>query len=137
MAYQEFAYFYDEFNGAADYDALFAYVTGELKAHGIQDGIVADFGCGTGELTLMLAQAGYDMIGIDVSEEMLSVLRDKADALGLPLTNPMLLCQDLLQLDLYGTIRAADGLKLYSQSAVLMDGYSGRVLYGKRRRFCV
>ena len=51
MAYQEFAYFYDEFNGAADYDALFAYVTGELKAHGIQDGIVADFGCGTGELT--------------------------------------------------------------------------------------
>ena len=101
MAYQEFAYFYDEFNGAADYDALFAYVTGELKAHGIQDGIVADFGCGTGELTLMLAQAGYDMIGIDVSEEMLSVLRDKADALGLPLTNPMLLCQDLLQLDLY------------------------------------
>ena len=64
MAYQEFAYFYDEFNGAADYDALFAYVTGELKAHGIQDGIVADFGCGTGELTLMLAQAGYDMIGI-------------------------------------------------------------------------
>ena len=42
MAYQEFAYFYDEFNGAADYDALFAYVTGELKAHGIQDGIVAD-----------------------------------------------------------------------------------------------
>ena len=66
MAYQEFAYFYDEFNGAADYDALFAYVTGELKAHGIQDGIVADFGCGTGELTLMLAQAGYDMIGIDV-----------------------------------------------------------------------
>ena len=107
MAYQEFAYFYDEFNGAADYDALFAYVTGELKAHGIQDGIVADFGCGTGELTLMLAQAGYDMIGIDVSEEMLSVLRDKADALGLPLTNPMLLCQDLLQLDLYGTIRDA------------------------------
>ena len=107
MAYQEFAYFYDEFNGAADYDALFAYVTGELKAHGIQDGIVADFGCGTGELTLMLAQAGYDMIGIDVSEEMLSVLRDKADALGLPLTNPMLLCQDLLKLDLYGTIRAA------------------------------
>ena len=101
MAYQEFAYFYDEFNGAADYDALFAYVTGELKAHGIQDGIVADFGCGTGELTLMLAQAGYDMIGIDVSEEMLSVLRDKADALGLPLTNPMLLCQDLLQLDLF------------------------------------
>ena len=96
MAYQEFAYFYDEFNGAADYDALFAYVTGELKAHGIQDGIVADFGCGTGELTLMLAQAGYDMIGIDVSEEMLSVLREKADELDMT-GRILLLRQDLLQ----------------------------------------
>lgn len=57
MAYQEFAYFYDEFNGAADYDALFAYVTGELKAHGSRMALWADFGCGTGELTLMLAQA--------------------------------------------------------------------------------
>ena len=106
MAYQEFAYFYDEFSGAADYDALFAYVTGELKAHGIQDGIVADFGCGTGELTLMLAQAGYDMIGIDVSEEMLSVLREKADELDMT-GCILLLRQDLLSLDLYGTIRAA------------------------------
>ena len=69
MAYQEFAYFYDEFNGAADYDALFAYVTGELKAHGIQDGIVADFGCGTGELTLMLAQAGYDLSLIHICSQ--------------------------------------------------------------------
>ena len=36
-------------------------------------GILADLGCGTGELTLMLTQAGYDMIGIDQSEEMLCV----------------------------------------------------------------
>lgn len=106
MAYNEFAWFYDEFNGAADYDALFLYVQKELQAHGIQDGIVADFGCGTGELTLMLTQAGYDMIGIDRSEEMLSVLRDKADQLDLT-GKVLLLCQDLLELDLYGTIRAA------------------------------
>lgn len=107
MAYNEFAYFYDEFNGAADYDALFAYVTAQLRAHGVSDGIVADLGCGTGELTLMLAQAGYDVIGIDRSAEMLSVLRDKAAELELPPTNPLLLHQDLQRLDLYGTIRAA------------------------------
>lgn len=106
MAYNEFAYFYDAFNGAADYDALFRYVAGELRAHGIADGIVADLGCGTGDLTLMLAQAGYDMIGIDRSEEMLSVLRDKADELGSP-GQLLLLRQDILSLDLYGTIRAA------------------------------
>ena len=83
MAYNEFAYFYDEFNGAADYDALYEHIQNELNAHGIRDGILADLGCGTGELTLMLTQAGYDMIGIDQSEEMLCVVRDKAEQLGL------------------------------------------------------
>ena len=57
MAYNEFAYFYDELNSEADYDALYRYVTDELAAHGIRDGILADLGCGTGDLTLMLAQA--------------------------------------------------------------------------------
>ena len=65
MAYNEFAYFYDELNSEADYDALYRYVTDELAAHGIRDGILADLGCGTGDLTLMLAQAGYDVIGIE------------------------------------------------------------------------
>ena len=63
MAYNEFAYFYDEFNGEADYEALYAHIKKELEAHSIHDGILADLGCGTGELTLMLTQAGYDMIG--------------------------------------------------------------------------
>ena len=106
MAYNEFAYFYDELNSEADYDALYRYVTDELAAHGIRDGILADLGCGTGDLTLMLAQAGYDVIGIDRSEEMLSVLREKADELDMT-GCILLLRQDLLSLDLYGTIRAA------------------------------
>ena len=102
MAYNEFAYFYDEFNSAADYDALFRYIHQKLTDHGVQDGILADLGCGTGDLTLMLTQAGYDVIGIDRSEEMLSVLREKADELGLT-GQLLLLRQDLLELDLYGT----------------------------------
>ena len=106
MAYNEFAYFYDEFTRAADYDALFAYIQNELRAHGVTEGILADLGCGTGDLTLMLTQAGYDVIGIDRSEEMLSVLREKADELDLT-GRLLLLRQDLLELDLYGTIRAA------------------------------
>lgn len=106
MAYQEFAYFYDEFNGEADYDVLYAKIKAELDAHGIHDGILLDMGCGTGELTLMLTQAGYDMIGVDQSEEMLAVVRDKADQLGIS-ERLLLLRQDLLNLDLYGTIRGA------------------------------
>lgn len=106
MAYNEFAYFYDELNQAADYDALYRYLHGELVHHDIRDGILADLGCGTGDLTLMFSQAGYDVIGIDCSEEMLTVLREKAEELGLS-GKILLLRQNLLKLDLYGTIRAA------------------------------
>ena len=91
---------------ASDYDALYEQIQQELNAHDIRDGILADLGCGTGELTLMLTQAGYDMIGIDQSEEMLCVVRDKAEQLGLS-GKLLLLQQDLLKLDLYGTIRGA------------------------------
>ena len=44
MAYNEFAYFYDEFNGEADYDALYEQIRQELNAHNIRDGILADLG---------------------------------------------------------------------------------------------
>ena len=105
MAYEAFAGVYDAFNEDADYDALFRYVCGVLRAHGVEDGIVADLGCGTGELTLRLAAAGYDMIGVDLSPEMLSVLREKAWETGQE--GLLLLCQDIAELDLYGTVRAA------------------------------
>lgn len=105
-AYGDFAWFYDEFNGEADYQALFDYVHGELEANGVAGGLLADLGCGTGDLTLMLSQAGYDVIGIDRSPEMLSVFREKADELGLS-GKVLLLCQDILSMELYGTIRAA------------------------------
>ena len=105
MAYGAFAGVYDAFNEDADYDALFRYVHGVLRAHGVEDGIVADLGCGTGELTLRLAGCGYDMIGVDVSSEMLSILREKAWEL--QQDGILLLCQDIAALDLYGTVRAA------------------------------
>lgn len=105
MPYEAFAGVYDAFNDDADYDALLGYVHGVLRQHGIADGIVADLGCGTGELTLRLAACGYDMIGVDLSAEMLSILREKAWDAGQE--GILLLCQDLVSLDLYGTVRAA------------------------------
>ena len=103
MAYNEFAYFYDEFNGEADYEALYAHIKKELEAHGIHDGILADLGCGTGELTLMLTQAGYDMIGIDNSPDMLEVAQEKRVESGLDI---LYLMQDMREFELYGTVRA-------------------------------
>ena len=103
MAYNEFAYFYDEFNGEADYDALYEHIQKELAAHGIADGIVVDLGCGTGELTLMLTQAGYDMIGVDNSEDMLELAMEKRMESGKDI---LYLLQDMREFELYGTVRA-------------------------------
>ena len=105
-AYTSFAYVYDTFMDNVPYGEWCEYLTGLLKENGVESGLVLDLGCGTGELTLMLTQAGYDMIGIDQSEEMLCVVRDKAEQLGLS-GRLLLLRQDLLKLDLYGTIRGA------------------------------
>lgn len=106
MAYHGMASYYDALNEDANYDKLINAIHGILSANGIDSGIVADLGCGTGELTLRLAGAGYDMIAVDASPDMLSVLSAKqADmALGRDI---LMLCQDLTVLDLYGTIWAA------------------------------
>ena len=105
MAYGAFADIYDAFNEDANYDALAGHILRQLRAHGIHSGIVADLGCGTGDLTLALAKAGYDMIGIDLSEEMLCILREKMYEQGRQ--GILLLQQNLCALDLYGTVRAA------------------------------
>ena len=117
--YTDFARVYDELMDNTPYEmwcnrldqliASYGVSRPTRDAEGILDSernLVVDLGCGTGDLTLMLTQAGYDVIGIDRSEEMLSVLREKADELGLT-GRLLLLKQDLLDLDLYGTIRAA------------------------------
>lgn len=105
MAYRDFAYWYDALNTEADYDRHTEEIEKLLKTGGVESGIVADLGCGTGEVVIRLAKAGYDMIGVDGSTEMLSVLREK---LG-PRENRefLLLCQDLSELELFGTIKAA------------------------------
>ena len=105
MAYTQFAYWYDRLNRDADYDSLVAEILLQLNEHGVTSGLVADLGCGTGELTLRLADAGYDMIAVDRSEDMLSIFNEKL--IKKEKTGVLLLNQNLSELDLYGTIYAA------------------------------
>ncbi len=105
MAYNGFAYCYDVLNTDADYGRLADKLAAILVENGIADGLVADLGCGTGELSLRLAKRGYEMIGVDASADMLSVFREKCQKnTGQDI---LLLNQPLQALDLYGTIRAA------------------------------
>ena len=76
-SYSAFAYVYDEWMDNVPYDAWAEYLTGLLRENGVSEGIVCELGCGTGQMTRRLAAAGYDMIGIDLSEEMLDVAREQ------------------------------------------------------------
>ncbi|MBR4201166.1 MAG: methyltransferase domain-containing protein [Oscillospiraceae bacterium] len=63
--------------------------------------ILLDLACGTGSLSEAFARRGWDVIGVDCSEEMLSEALDKKYDSGLPI---QYLRQDMRRLDLYGTI---------------------------------
>ena len=70
-AYTSFAAVYDTFMDNVPYEEWGAYIHSMLCKYGVRDGIVLDLGCGTGTMTELLAGYGYDMIGVDNSEDML------------------------------------------------------------------
>lgn len=119
-AYESFAEVYDELMDNVPYDAWASEILKILKEYGIEDGILCDLGCGTGNMTMRLFEQGYDMIGIDCSEDMLGIARQKQymamdeyeleeDELeeGLSqLRSILYLEQDMREFELYGTVRA-------------------------------
>lgn len=102
-AYTGFAQVYDEFMDNIPYEEWGEYLLGLLKEYGVADGLVLDMGCGTGSITEFLSRAGYDMIGIDNSEDMLSIAREKAMEEGREI---LYLLQDMREFELYGTVAA-------------------------------
>lgn len=100
-SYRGFAPLYDALTFDVDYDAIADFVQSRLRAHGISEGLVLDLACGTGTLTRKLAGMGYDMIGIDGSEDMLSVARQKTEDKRILYLN-----QPMEDFELYGTVDA-------------------------------
>ena len=77
--YNIFAAYYDKLTQNINYAARAAYFDGLIRAN-MQvnpNTILLDMGCGTGSLTVKLAHYGYDMIGMDGSQEMLSTALGK------------------------------------------------------------
>ncbi len=81
-AYTDFAQVYDTFMDNVPYGNWADFLTERMAREGIRDGLVLDLGCGTGTLTELLAEKGYDMIGVDASEEMLNVAMEKRERSG-------------------------------------------------------
>ena len=99
-AYTEFAQVYDRFMDNVPYEAWCEGISKILTEHGISEGLVLDLGCGTGTMTRLLRQKGYDMIGVDASAEMLEIARNHPDE------GILYLQQDMREFELYGTVRA-------------------------------
>lgn len=101
-AYSGFAKVYDLFMDNIPYGEWTEYVKELFAEEGITEGILLDLGCGTGSVTELLAKAGFDMIGIDNSEEMLEIAMEKREESGLDI---LYLLQDMREFELYGTVK--------------------------------
>ncbi|MGN8943696.1 class I SAM-dependent DNA methyltransferase [Bariatricus sp. HCP28S3_E4] len=101
--YTSFARVYDTFMDNIPYEEWAVYLTGLLNEYGVNDGLVLDLGCGTGNMTELLAKEGYDMIGVDNAEEMLEIAMEKREKSGHDI---LYLLQDMREFELYGTVRA-------------------------------
>ena len=107
-AYTGFAAVYDEFMENIPYDEVGDYLLELLKEENTEEGILLELGCGTGEMTMRMSRAGFDMIGLDASDEMLNTAREKLLAAD-DIDNDAILysLQDMREFELYGTVRAA------------------------------
>ncbi len=113
-SYQDFAYVYDEFMDETPYDEWCERIDSIIKEYGVskpvrnakdvldsEKNLVVDLGCGTGTLTEMLYEKGYDMVGVDNSDSMLAVAMEKKSLSG---SEILYLLQDMRDLELYSTV---------------------------------
>ena len=122
VCYGPLAARYDELTGDVPYGALTDWYETALRRSGRAVHTVLDLCCGTGALSLGLAERGYELIAADASAEMLSVFQQKVFALPETVIPPMLLCQRAEELDLNDTVDAAvcclDGFNYLSPAAL-------------------
>ncbi len=100
--YSVFARYYDELTANIDYKKRAEYfhkIIGKFKS--TDNNILLDLACGTGSISEEMAKLGYDVIGVDNSQEMLGIALDKKFHSGL---NIQYLCQDMRNIDMFGTI---------------------------------
>lgn len=104
--YFSLAKFYDRLMCDSDYNAWADYYAALFSLFGVSPKTVIDLACGTGKLSCILAERGYEIIGVDISSEMLSEAQRRSAEREFAVP-PMFVNQDLRELDLFGTSDAA------------------------------
>lgn len=101
-SYESFSEVYDTFMEDIPYSRWLKHIEKIWDKYALKPKLVLDLACGTGNMTIRLAEKGYDMIGVDLSEQMLSKAKEKAEEKGLK--SILFLNQDMRRLELYGTV---------------------------------
>ena len=96
-AYHALAVSYDRLTSDVDYAAVVDFYFQLLEREGLSPRTAVDLACGTGSVSVLLARKGLDVIGVDMSEEMLCVAAQKAQD---EENTPRFICQRLEQLQL-------------------------------------
>ncbi len=96
-AYHALAQSYDRLTNDVDYGRIVDFYHAILEKEHIRPRTVADLACGTGSVALLLAQKGYRVTGVDMSEEMLTVASQRAQEQE---KQPLFVCQMLQELAL-------------------------------------
>lgn len=112
--YQDFAGVYDRFMDNTPYGPWGERLDGLIQKYGVskperdvqeilesERNLVVDLGCGTGTLAEIMYRKGYDVMGVDVSEEMLNIAMEKKEKSG---SEILYLQQDMRELELYSTV---------------------------------
>jgi SAM-dependent methyltransferase len=94
--YHGFAYVYDKFMDNIPYEDWSIYLTSLFKKYGITSGTLAELGCGTGTMSQLMAKAGFHILGVDLSEDMLAIAAEKTAHI----PEITLLLQNMCDLDL-------------------------------------
>ncbi len=96
-AYKELAGSYDQLTWDVDYDAVVDFYFEILVREGLKPRTAVDLACGTGSVTKRLAEKGLQIIGVDLSEEMLTAAQEKCMEMECP---PLFVRQNLRDLTL-------------------------------------
>ena len=102
-AYSSLARYYDSLTTDVPYEDFADFYQQIFRLYGCEVKTILDLACGTGTMTNLLAMRGYEMIGVDASPDMLSMAAQKSVG-GVA---PIFICQEMENLDLYGTVDAA------------------------------